>query len=53
MFKRRRTFFGVHIFRMDRNNRGLRWDCYVNGTFLAAHTLKGLRSAIILELENA
>lgn len=54
MFRRnkRRTFFGVDICRMDRNNNGLRWDCFVNGTFLAAHTLENLKSAIALELEN-
>lgn len=43
---RPRTYRGCNIYPMGRNMWGGRWETYVNGTFLAADTLAGIRAAI-------
>lgn len=40
------TYFGVDIFRMSGNSMGLRWDARVNGEYLRADTLAGMKELI-------
>ncbi len=47
-----RTYRGQMISPASRNTMGLRWEAHVNGRFLRADTLTGLRSLIRDELDG-
>lgn len=47
-----RTYKGCTIYPMGRNNWGGRWEAYVNGVFIAAETLAGIKQFITEQLEQ-